>query len=85
MWGSSLNRLRMLLYDWPLVELLQAKKVKRLGDNILEYIISIKKNEFRILFVMKKEVCYLLSAFQKKSQKTPLKEIRLAQKRSKLI
>ena len=53
-------------------------------DNIWEVRVNIGKNTFRLLgFLHGKELIILTNSFQKKTQKTPLKEIRLAEKRKK--
>jgi phage-related protein len=46
--------------------------------------VSAGKNIFRLLgFIREQEVVILTNSFQKKTQKTPQKEIKLAEKRKK--
>lgn len=53
-------------------------------DDIWEVRIDVGKNTFRLLgFFFEKELIILTNSFQKKSQKTPKKEIELAEKRKK--
>ena len=53
-------------------------------DGIWEVRISIGNNIFRLLgFFKSKELIILTNSFQKKAQKTPRKEIKLAEKRKK--
>jgi len=43
------------------------------------------KVEIRIIYVVINRIIYLLHAFQKKTQKTPAKELEIAKKRSVLL
>ncbi len=53
-------------------------------DNIWEVRITISGNIFRILcFFEEKELIILTNSFQKKTQKTPRKEIKIAEQRKK--
>lgn len=53
-------------------------------DDIWEAKVDVGRNAFRLLgFFHGRELIILTNSFQKKSQKTPLKEIRLAEKRKK--
>jgi phage-related protein len=53
-------------------------------EDIWEVRVDVGKNTFRLLgFFHGKELIILTNSFQKKSQKTPLNEIRLAEKRKK--
>ena len=53
-------------------------------DDIWEVRVDVGRNTFRLLgFFHGRELIILTNSFQKKSQKTPLKEIRLAEKRKK--
>jgi phage-related protein len=53
-------------------------------DDIWEVRVSAGKNIFRLLgFIREQEVVILTNSFQKKTQKTPQKEIKLAEKRKK--
>jgi len=53
-------------------------------EDIWEVRVDVGKNTFRLLgFFHGRELIILTNSFQKKSQKTPLNEIRLAEKRKK--
>jgi len=53
-------------------------------DDIWEAKVDVGRNAFRLLgFFHGRELIILTNSFQKKSQKTPLKEISLAEKRKK--
>ncbi len=53
-------------------------------DDIWEARVDVGRNTFRLLgFFHGKELIILTNSFQKKTQKTPLKEIRLAEKRKR--
>jgi phage-related protein len=53
-------------------------------DDIWEVRVSVGKNIFRLLgFVQDQELIILTNSFQKKTQKTPRKEIKLAEKKKK--
>jgi len=53
-------------------------------DDIWEVRIGVGKNSFRLLgFMQGQELIVLTNSFQKKTQKTPRKEIKLAEKRKK--
>ncbi len=55
-------------------------------DDILEIRVSVGKNLFRFLgFIQNQELSILTNSFQKKTQKTPGKEIKLAENRKKII
>jgi phage-related protein len=59
------------------------KKLKNTED-IWEVRVDAGKNTFRLLgFLHGRELIILTNSFQKKSQRTPLKEINLAEKRKK--
>lgn len=59
------------------------KKLVHTND-IWEIRVDVGKNTFRLLgFFHGRELIILTNSFQKKSQKTPLKEIRLAERRKK--
>ncbi|WP_022664336.1 type II toxin-antitoxin system RelE/ParE family toxin [Desulfospira joergensenii] len=65
---------------------ISAKYFKKLvnTDDIWEVRVSIGKNIFRLLgFMQGQELIILTNSFQKKSQKTPKKEIKLAEQRKK--
>ncbi len=53
-------------------------------DDIWEIRVSVGKTIFRLLgFIQDQELIILTNSFQKKTQKTPRKEIKLAEKRKK--
>lgn len=53
-------------------------------DNIWDVRVNVGRNNYRILgFFHGRKLIVLTNSFQKKTQKTPLKEIRLAEKRKK--
>ena len=53
-------------------------------DDIWEARVDVGKNTFRLIgFFYDRELIVLTNSFPKKSRKTPLKEIRLAEKRKK--
>lgn len=63
-----------------------AKYFKKLvnTDDIWEVRVDVGKNTFRLLgFFKGRELIILTNSFQKKSQKTPMNEINLAEKRKK--
>jgi phage-related protein len=55
---------------------------KRLAPNLYELRIR-GKEEIRILYIFSKQTIFLIHAFKKKTQKTPQKEILIAQQRMK--
>ena len=68
------------------IDLIPSKYFMKLvnTDDICETRVDVGKNTFRLLgFFHGRELIILTNSFQKKSQKTPLKEIRLAKKRKK--
>jgi phage-related protein len=52
-------------------------------DDIWEVRVSVGKNNFRLLGFQDRELIILTNSFQKKTQKTPSKEIKLAERRKK--
>lgn len=77
-----------LLRDWDYQRLFlsqDVKKIKGSGRKLHEFIISIRKVEYRIMFIIRNSTCYLLSGFIKKDQRTRLKEIRLAEDRAREV
>ena len=65
---------------------ISTKYFKKLAstDDIWEVRVSVGKNIFRLLgFKQNKELIILTNSFQKKTQKTPRNEIKLAEKRKK--
>ena len=68
------------------IEQIPSKYFKKLVDtnDIWEIRVDVGKNTFRLLgFFHGQDLIILTNSFQKKSQKTPLKEIRLAEQRKK--
>ena len=68
------------------LDLIPIKHFRKLinTDNIWEVKVDVGKNTFRLLgFMQEKELIILTNSFQKKSQKTPMNEIKLAEKRKK--
>jgi len=65
--------------------LIRDRMVKKLGNNLYELIIRWKEASYRIFFSIINQDYQLLHVFCKKSQKTPLKELKLATKRLKKI
>lgn len=57
---------------------------KKIANNLYELRIR-GKQEIRIFYIFKGKDIYLLHAFQKKSQKTPSKELKIALERMKLL
>lgn len=68
------------------IDQIPSKYFKKLVNTkgIWEVRVTVGKNTFRLLgFFHGRELIVLTNSFQKKTQKTPLKEIRLAEKRKK--
>ena len=68
------------------VDQVSAKYFKKLvnTNDIWEVRVDVGKNTFRLLgFFQGRELIILTNSFQKKSQKTPMNEINLAEKRKK--
>ena len=68
------------------LDLVPAKYFKKLTntDDIWEVRVDVGKNTFRLFgFFQGRELIILTNSFQKKSQKTPMNEIKLAEKRKK--
>ena len=68
------------------LDLVPTKYFKKLinTDDIWEVRVDVGKNTFRLLgFFQRNELIILTNSFQKKSQKTPANEIKLAEKRKK--
>jgi len=68
------------------IDQIPSKYFKKLVNtqDIWEVRINVEKNTFRLLgFFHGRELIILTNSFQKKTQKTPLNEIRLAEKRKK--
>lgn len=66
------------------LKLLQSDHLKKLSSyDIYELRISFHKQSLRLLGVIRKQRFWILHGFNKKSRKTPLKEIKLVINRSK--
>ncbi|MFC1887018.1 type II toxin-antitoxin system RelE/ParE family toxin [Thermodesulfobacteriota bacterium] len=68
------------------IDQVSSKYLKKLinTNDIWEIRVDVGKNTFRLLgFFHGRELIVLTNSFQKKSQKTPMKEIRLAEQRKK--
>lgn len=61
------------------------KLIKKLERDIYELIIDYDGIFYRILFTMIKDTCWLISAFKKKSNKTPPRELDKARKIKKQL
>ena len=58
------------------------KPMASIGKGVWEIRISDEAGQFRVIYIAKlKDVVFVLHCFQKKSQKTPLKDLDLASKR----
>ena len=58
------------------------KPMASIGKGVLELRISDEAGQFRVIYIAKlKDAVFVLHCFQKKSQKTPLKDLDLASKR----
>ena len=58
------------------------KPMASIGKGVWEIRISDEAGQFRIIYIAKfKDAVFVLHCFQKKSQKTPLKDLDLASKR----
>ena len=63
-----------------------SKKMLGMGKNVFELRLKDRNGIFRVIyFIKKEEAIYLIHAFQKKTQKTPKRNIDLAIKRIKGI
>lgn len=66
-------------------QVISSKWIKCLGDGLYELRIEYNSNIYRVFFIFDKgNIVILFNGFQKKSQKTPKKEIELARKLMKL-
>ena len=58
------------------------KPMASIGKGVWEIRISDEASQFRVIYIAKiKDAVFVLHCFQKKSQKTPLKDLDLASKR----
>lgn len=79
---KSIGRdIRIVQLDWPVGSPL----IKSLGNKLWEIRSSLDDRIARTIFIFKDGSIILLHGFIKKSQKTPLKELELAQKRARKI
>ena len=63
-----------------------SKPMKTIGPGAMELRVSVEEGAFRTIYVAKfEEGIYVLHAFQKKSRKTPQKEIEIAKERYKRV
>lgn len=96
--GSSLNDIREFPFDAQRDLGLELTKIQfggeaedwkpmpSIGAGVCEIRTRVASGAYRTIFVAKfVEAVYVLHAFQKKTQKTPQKEIELARKRYSLI
>ncbi len=61
-------------YDW--------KPMSDIGSGVREIRVRISKNAYRVIYIASfEDSVYVLHAFQKKTQKTPIRELRLAKRR----
>ncbi len=77
-----------LLKDWDFDSFITSDDIVKLKGrnlNLYEFKISFNRNEYRIIFLFKNNICYLVHAFQKKDQKTRSSELELAENRARLI
>ena len=79
--GKIAQNLDLLKIHGPLLGMPYSKKLTK---DINELRIR-GKEEIRILYTFSKNNVYLLHAFKKKTQKTPKKEIKIAEKRKKTL
>lgn len=88
---DTLNDTQVAKITWVLklireTEQISTRYLKKMvnTDDIWEVRVSVGKNIFRLLgFIKDQELIILTNSFQKKTQKTPRKEIKLAEKRKK--
>lgn len=67
------------------MQLLRFEKIKKLKGDIYEIRLKINGLQYRLLFLKKEDKGFLVEAFIKKVQKTPLKFIKTAENRAKEI
>ncbi len=68
-------------FGWPV----GMPRVRKLGMDLWEIRVRLKDRSARLLLTMHDEELVLLHAFMKKSQKTPLPDLALAEARSSLV
>ena len=83
-YNQELKSQAKLLHLFELLKVYGSKlgmpHAKQLGSGIFELRVR-GREELRILYGFKQRTAYLLHAFKKQTQKTPRKEIEIAQKR----
>jgi len=63
-----------------------SKKMRGMGKSVFELRLKERGDTYRIFYIIKKrDAIYFIHAFQKKSAKTPLKNIEVAKKRIKRL
>lgn len=75
----------MSLRDNPLGQLLAAEQVKKVRDGLYELRVKFRGMCYRILFIIKEAICWLLHAIVKKTDKLPPNDIKTALDRAKLV
>lgn len=65
--------------------LLNTPFVKKLSGSVYELIVDFDRIGYRLLWGVKNGVCWMVHIFLKKQQKTPQKEINIAEARLKTI
>jgi phage-related protein len=73
------------LQNASFANLLQSQTIKKIRGELYEIRIKIKKINYRFLFVRRENVGWIVEAFVKKTNKTPLKYIETAERRAKMI
>ena len=62
------------------------KPMSTIGNGVFEIRVSVQEGAFRAVYIAKfQEAVYVLHAFQKKTERTPQKDLLLAQKRLKQL
>lgn len=75
----AINRVEEQQYG--LANLFKSEYLKKLEKDIYE----IRPGNFRILFTLRDDICWLLHIFFKKSNKTPDKDLKVARQRKNII
>ena len=76
--GSDIQKVQ---WRWPVSRPL----VGAMGEGMYEVRTSFRSNEYRVFFCVQENLMVLLHAFQKKTQKTPERELKLARNRGKEV
>jgi phage-related protein len=69
------------LQKFSFLVLSRKDKIKKIGKELYEIRLRIKSNNYRFLFVMRKNKAWILEGFLKKTDKTPKKHIENAENR----